>query len=231
MREGQWLKKELKRTELQGKTLGILGLGRIGLALAVRARAFQMHVLGWHPDSHFTDFAEIRPTMEEVLRESDFVSLHMPLLTETGGLINKQTLNYFKNGAYLITTARAGIIVEDDVIAALESGKLGGYATDVWLTDPPTTSPLFDAPNTLFTPHIGASTAENMTRISVVARSAWSIGSERADDGAYSAVSSCSTRRGDVPGAEPAAPASESSTSAASLRRSSAMSDRAFQRS
>jgi D-3-phosphoglycerate dehydrogenase len=92
MRQGQWLKKELKRTELQGKTLGILGLGRIGLALAVRARAFQMKVLGWHPDAYFTDFAEICPTMEEVLEGSDFVSLHMPQVPATQGLINKQTL-------------------------------------------------------------------------------------------------------------------------------------------
>ncbi|MCP3902709.1 MAG: hydroxyacid dehydrogenase [Planctomycetes bacterium] len=169
MRQGQWLKKELKRTELQGKTLGILGLGRIGLALAVRARAFQMQVLGWHPDTHFTDFAEIRPTMEEVIRESDFISLHMPLLTQTKGLINKNTLAMFKDGAYLINTARAGIVVEDDLIAALESGKLAGYATDVWVSDPPGESKLFTAPNAILSPHIGASTGENMGRIATIA--------------------------------------------------------------
>jgi len=168
LREGKWLKKELKRTELQGKTLGILGLGRIGLALAVRARTFQMQVLGWHPDSHFTDFAEIRPTMEDVLRESDFVSMHMPVVPETKGLINRETLSLFKDGAYLINTARAGLVVEDDLIAALESGKLGGYATDVWTTDPPRDSKLLDAPNTLFTPHFGGSTRENMDRIATI---------------------------------------------------------------
>ncbi|MHC5114509.1 MAG: NAD(P)-dependent oxidoreductase [Planctomycetota bacterium] len=168
MREGKWLKKELKRTELQGKTLGILGLGRIGLALAVRARAFQMNVLGWHPDIHFTDFAEIRDTMEEVVSESDFISLHMPLLTQTAGLIDKKALEQFKDGAFLINTARAGIIVEDDVIAALERGKLGGYATDVWPSDPPTDTKLFKAPNTLLSPHIGASTFENMDRIATI---------------------------------------------------------------
>ncbi|MFQ6008479.1 MAG: hydroxyacid dehydrogenase [Candidatus Zixiibacteriota bacterium] len=168
MREGKWLKKELKRVELYGKTLGILGLGRIGLAVAARARAFQMRVLGWHPDVHFTDFAEIRQSMEEVLNSSDFVSLHMPLLPETKGIINKKTLKEFKDGAYLINTARGKLCNEEDVVQALKSGKLGGYATDVWYSDPPENSPLFDAPNTVFTPHVGASTKENMLRIGVV---------------------------------------------------------------
>jgi D-3-phosphoglycerate dehydrogenase len=169
MREGKWLKKELKRTELQGKTLGILGLGRIGLALATRARAFQMKVLGWHPDTYFTDFAEICPSMGEVIRRSDFVSLHMPLVEETKGLINKKTLELFKDGAYLINTARGKIVVEKDVVEALKSGKLGGYATDVWYSDPPEDSPLLAAPNTICTPHIGASTKENMGRIAIIA--------------------------------------------------------------
>ncbi|MHC4909189.1 MAG: NAD(P)-dependent oxidoreductase [Planctomycetota bacterium] len=169
MREGKWLKKELNRSELQGKTLGILGLGRIGLALASRARAFQMQVLGWHPDAHFTDFAEIRPTMEEVLAEADFVSLHMPLLPDTEGMINRNTLQLFRKGTFLINTARAGIVVEDDVIDALENGILAGYATDVWASDPPKCSRLFEAPNTLLSPHVGASTAENMARIATIA--------------------------------------------------------------
>jgi phosphoglycerate dehydrogenase-like enzyme len=168
MRQGKWLKKELTRTELYGKTLGILGLGRIGLALAARARAFQMRVLGWHPDVFFTDFAEILESMEETIRNSDYVSLHMPLVTETRGLINKETLKHFKDGAYLINTARAGIVVEQDIADALKSGKLAGYATDVWMSDPPQGSPLFDVPNTLFAPHIGASTSENMLRIGVI---------------------------------------------------------------
>ena len=168
MREGQWLKKQLKRTELHGTTLGILGLGRIGLSLAVRARAFKMNVIGWHPDVYFTDWAEICPTLDEVLQRSDYVSIHMPLLDDTRGLINETTLKQFKDGAYLINTARAKIVVEEDVVAALERGKLAGYATDVWSSDPPERSPLFDAPNTIFTPHIGASTTENMGRIGII---------------------------------------------------------------
>lgn len=168
MRQGKWLKKDLKRVELYGKTLGVLGLGRIGLALAVRARAFQMRVLGWHPDVSFTDFAEIRPTMKEVLNESDFVSLHMLLVENTKGIISKKTLAEFKDGAYLINTSRGKICVEEDIVEALKSGKLAGFATDVWYSDPPENSPLFDAPNCVFSPHVGASTNENMLRIGVI---------------------------------------------------------------
>jgi D-3-phosphoglycerate dehydrogenase len=166
MREGKWAKKELKRTELMGKTLGILGLGRIGLALAVRARAFGMRVLGWHPDVFFTDNAEIVETMEDTIKQSDFVSLHMPLLPDTKEVINKNTLAWFKDGAYLINTGRGGCINENDVAEALKGGKLAGYATDVWLSDPPDpSSPILSAPNTIMAPHIGASSKENMLRI------------------------------------------------------------------
>ena len=170
MREGKWLKKELKRTELMGKTLGILGLGRIGLALATRARAFGMRVIGWHPDVFFTDFAEIIDSLENTVKQSDYVSLHMPLLPATKAIINKDKLAHFKDGAYLINTGRGGCINEDDVAEALKSGKLAGYATDVWLSDPPdSSSPILTAPNTLMAPHIGASTKENMLRIGHIA--------------------------------------------------------------
>jgi len=168
MREGKWIKKELKRTELHGKTLGILGLGRIGLALAVRARAFKMEVLGWHPDVYFTDFAEICPSMDDVLARSDYLSLHMPLVDSTRGIINKETLAKCKDGAYIINPGRGKCVVEEDVVEALKSGKLAGFATDVWYSDPPENSPLINAPNTILTPHIGASTKENMGRIGTI---------------------------------------------------------------
>jgi D-3-phosphoglycerate dehydrogenase len=168
MREGKWLKKELKRTELHSKTLGILGLGRIGLALAQRARGFQMKVLGWHPDVFFTDWAEICGSMDEVLSRSDYVSLHMPLTPATQGVINKKTLEKFKKGAYLINTGRGKCVVEEDIVAALDSGRLAGYGTDVWYSDPPEKSPLVKHPKTICTPHIGASTKENMTRIGII---------------------------------------------------------------
>jgi phosphoglycerate dehydrogenase-like enzyme len=170
MREHNWIKKELRRTELMGKTLGILGLGRIGTALAIRARAFRMKILGWHPDVYFSDFAQINNNLPEVLSESDFLSMHMPLIPQTKGFINKERLKHVKEGAVLINTGRGRCIVEEDVAEALKNGKLGGYATDVWYSDPPDwNSPLFDAPNTIFMPHIGASTPENMLRIGEIA--------------------------------------------------------------
>ena len=168
MREGKWIKKELKRTELHSKTLGIVGLGRIGLALAVRARAFQMKAIGWHPDVYFTDWAEICPTLEEVLERSDYISLHLPLVDSTKGIINKESLKHVKEGAYIINTGRGKCVVEEDIADALKSGQLAGYATDVWYSDPPDGSPLFDAPNCILTPHLGASTKENMGRIGVI---------------------------------------------------------------
>ena len=165
LHEGKWLKKEAERTELFGKTLAILGLGRIGTAVAVRARAFQMQVLGWHPDKPFSDFADIRPDLEDVLSEADFVSLHMPLVDSTRGLINKRTLAYFKDGAFLVNTSRGKIVVEEDIAEALKSGKLGGFGTDVFHKEPPDDTPLLHAPNCILLPHIGASTKENMLRI------------------------------------------------------------------
>ena len=168
MRAGKWAKKELKRTELLGKTLGILGMGRIGTALAVRANAFGMKVICWHPDVFFSDFAEIYPKMEDVIKESDYISMHMPLVDSTKGIINKETLAKAKDGAYFINTGRGKCVVEEDIIEALDSGKLAGYATDVWYSDPPEDSPLVKHPKTLLAPHIGASSKENMGRIGTI---------------------------------------------------------------
>ncbi len=168
MREGKWIKKEIKRVELNGKTLGILGMGRIGTALAVRARAFRMKILAWHPDVHFSDFAEIRPTLDEVLKESDFLSVHIPLMDQTKEMINSEKIALCKNTAMMVNTGRAMVVNEQDMADALNNGTFGGYATDVWKTDPPDDSPLFKAPNSILAPHIGASTEENMIRIGIV---------------------------------------------------------------
>ncbi len=168
MKAGEWAKKDLKRTELFGKTLGILGMGRIGTALAMRAKAFGMRVICWHPDVFFSDFAEIYQSMDDLLKESDYVSLHMPLLDSTRGIINKDKFALCKDGTYFINTGRGACVNEDDVITALNSGKLAGYATDVWASDPPKDTPLTSHPKTLLAPHIGASTVENMIRIGQV---------------------------------------------------------------
>ncbi|HUV29765.1 MAG TPA: hydroxyacid dehydrogenase [Acidobacteriota bacterium] len=169
MRDGKWLKKELTRTELMGKTLAVLGMGRIGSALAARAQAFHMRVLGYDPFVYFSDLAEMRGDLSSVLREADYVSLHMPLTAETKGFINKKTLADFKDGAYLINTGRGKCVAEEDVAEALKSGKLGGFANDVWFSDPPDwDSPLLKAPNCILTPHLGASSRENLLRIGAI---------------------------------------------------------------
>lgn len=165
MHEGKWLKKEIKRTELYLKTLGIIGMGRIGTELAKRAIVFGMKVVAYDPFVKSSDFAEMKPTMKDVFQLSDYVSLHLPLTDETKGLINSETLKDFKNGAYLINTGRGKTIVEEDVAEALKSGKLKAFGNDVWYSDPPENTVLMDAPNVIMLPHIGASTKENLLRI------------------------------------------------------------------
>ncbi len=165
MHNGEWLKKQMKRTELYGKTLGILGLGRIGTELAKRAIAFGMDVIAFDPYVDSSEVAEMKPTMKDVLNAADYVSMHMPLTEETKGLINKETLNEFKDGAFLINTGRGKTIVEEDVAEALKTGKLKAFGNDVWYSDPPENTVLVDAPNVTMLPHLGASTKENLLRI------------------------------------------------------------------
>lgn len=165
MHEGKWLKKEMKRTELYLKTLGIIGMGRIGTELAKRAIAFGMEVVAYDPFVKSSDFADMKSSMKDILNVSDYVSMHLPLTDETKGLINTETLKEFKDGAYLINTGRGKTINEDDVKVALESGKLKAFGNDVWYSDPPENTVLVDAPNVTMLPHLGASTNENLLRI------------------------------------------------------------------
>jgi len=169
MRQQNWAKKELKRTELFGKTLGILGLGRIGSALASRARAFGMKVVAFDPYVYFSDSAEVLTDVDQVLARSDYLSMHMPLTDETRGMINRAGIAKMKDGVRIINTGRGKCVIEADLAEALKSGKVGGYGTDVWHSDPPDwSSPLLSAPNCVFAPHIGASTKENMGRIGIM---------------------------------------------------------------
>lgn len=164
MRAGQWLKKQLKRTELYGKTLGLIGCGRIGQEVAQRAAAFGMTVLAY--DLVPIDHPAIRQVqLDELVPQADYLSLHTPLTASTRGMVNAALIARMKDGARIINTGRGGCVVEADVRDALVSGKLAGYATDVWISDPPQDSPLIDAPNMLMTPHLGASTGENLLRI------------------------------------------------------------------
>jgi D-3-phosphoglycerate dehydrogenase len=166
MRECKWLKKELKRTELYGKTLGLIGIGNIGTEVAKRAKAFGMKVISYRKSGKPSEHADVKPTLEEMLKEADYVSLHTPLTEGTQSMINKDTIAMMKDGAVLVNTGRGKCVVEQDVADALNSGKLRGYAVDVWYSDPPDdSSPILSAPNVVMTPHIGASSKENLFRI------------------------------------------------------------------
>ncbi len=165
MKDGKWLKKELKRSELYGKTLGLVGCGNIGTEVGLRARAFGMKVIGYDPILKGHDFVEL-VSLEQLLTQSDYLSLHVPLNDETRGMVNRETIAKMKDGVVLVNTSRGGCVVEEDLARELASGKVRAYATDVWYSDPPDpSSPLLSAPNVIMTPHIGASSAENMLRI------------------------------------------------------------------
>jgi D-3-phosphoglycerate dehydrogenase len=166
MRECKWLKKELKRTELYGKTLGLVGMGLIATEVARRARAFGMKVIAYRKSGKPSEHAEVKKTLKEVLQQADYISLHTPLTDDTKNMINKDTIAMMKDGAILINTGRGKCIVEQDVVEALKSGKLRGFGTDVWYSDPPEDKcPILAAPNVVMTPHIGASSDENLQRI------------------------------------------------------------------
>lgn len=163
MRRGEWRRSQFTGTEVRGKTLGIVGLGKIGQAIAVRARAMQMTVLGSDPFVTPEQAATLGVELvefEELISRADAVTVHVPKNKSTAGLINAAVIERMKDGVLLLNVARGGIIDEGDLAAALRSGKVGGAGIDVYTSEPPTGSPLLDAPNTLLTPHLGASTAE-----------------------------------------------------------------------
>lgn len=165
MMRREWLKKQLKRTELMGKTLGLIGAGNIGTELARRAIAFGMRVIAYDPLLKSHECVDL-VSLEALFSQSDYISLHVPLTETTRGMINTDTIASLKPGVVIVNTARGGCVVEDDIVAALKSGKIRAYATDVWNSDPPADDcPLYDAPNAIMTPHLGASSSENMLRI------------------------------------------------------------------
>ena len=163
MRRGEWKRSQFTGMEVRGKTLGIVGLGKIGQAIAVRARAMQMTVLGSDPFVTHDQAANLGVelvTFDDLVARSDAITVHVPKNKGTTGLINAAVIANMKPGVLLLNVARGGVIDEQDLADALRSGKVGGAGIDVFNTEPPTGSPLLDAPNTLLTPHLGASTAE-----------------------------------------------------------------------
>jgi D-3-phosphoglycerate dehydrogenase len=165
MKEGKFLKSELKRTELFKKTLGLIGAGAIASEVAKRAQAFGMTVLAYDPFLKEHPLAQL-VSLDELAAKADVISMHTPLTDDTKGMINAAFLAKAKDGLILINTGRGKCIVEADVAAALASGKLRAYGTDVWPSDPPPADcPLLSAPNVFMAPHIGASSKENLGRI------------------------------------------------------------------
>ena len=165
MKEGKFLKKELKRTELFQKTLGLIGAGNIATEVAKRAQAFGMEVLAFDPFLKAHPIARM-VSLDELAAKADVISLHTPLTDETRGMVNAAFLAKAKAGLILINTGRGKCVVDADVAAALASGKLRAYGTDVWPSDPPPADcPLLTAPNVFMAPHLGASSKENLGRI------------------------------------------------------------------
>ncbi|MEW6329243.1 MAG: hydroxyacid dehydrogenase [Candidatus Micrarchaeota archaeon] len=163
MKNKIWDRKKLVGKEMKGKTLGIIGFGRIGSAVGERANMLGMKVLACNATPVSSDFAK-EVDLDTLLRESDVVTLHVWLNEETRKMINEEKLALMKNGAYLINTARGEVIDEDALYDALKSGKLGGAALDV-LSKEPYDGKLLELDNVIFTSHIGANTTDAQNRI------------------------------------------------------------------
>ena len=164
IRNGEWLKKELKGTELKGKYLGIIGCGNIGRRLGRLAKGLYMNIIGFDVipiDEEFSkDVGLMKADLDTLLQSSDYISLHVPLLDSTHHMINEEKLSLMKNTAKIINTSRGGVIDEDALYEALKNGKLGGAALDVFENEPATNSKLATLDNVILTPHIGAQTKE-----------------------------------------------------------------------
>ena len=163
MRRGEWKRSMFSGNELRGKTLGIVGLGKIGQAIADRARALEMVVIGSDPfvsaeqaERHGIELVEL----EGLLARSDAVTLHVPVTKTTKSLIGAVELARMKPTAFLLNVARGAVVDEVALAAALHAGTIAGAGIDVYTSEPPTGNPLLEAPNTVLTPHLGASTAE-----------------------------------------------------------------------
>lgn len=163
VRRGEWTRSAFQGVQLHGRTLGIIGLGKIGMAVAEEARGLGMTLLG--SDPYVTaEQAALRGVdlveLDELLARSDTVTVHVPLTRATTGLIDAKAIARMKPGAFVLNVARGGIVDEPALAAALRDGRLGGAGIDVYVDEPPTGSPLLEAPNTVLTPHLGASTVE-----------------------------------------------------------------------
>jgi D-3-phosphoglycerate dehydrogenase / 2-oxoglutarate reductase len=170
MKQGKWAKKEFEGVELYGKTLGIIGFGRIGSTVGQMAAAVGMRInaccLFRIPETIRIIGGELL-MMDDILEKSDFITIHTPLSDETRGMINAEAFARMKDGVFLICTARGGIIDEKALLDALNSGKVAGAALDVYESEPPIFRELIDHPHVIATPHMGGQTKEAQRRVSM----------------------------------------------------------------
>lgn len=171
VREGKWERKKFTGTQLAGKTLGIVGFGRIGRTVAERALAFDMNVIAYDPfysgDTALDGQVIMTRSLDDLLPKADYITLHTVMNNDTKGLINSANIAKMKDGVRIVNCARGGLVNEADLAEALKSGKVAAAACDVFASEPPKDSPLLTAPNTVVAPHLGASTEEAQLAVTV----------------------------------------------------------------
>jgi D-3-phosphoglycerate dehydrogenase len=170
LREGKWDKKSNKGTEIYGKTLGVVGLGKIGFEVARRAVGFGMDIIVYDPFTTEEAAKEVKARLvelDELLEKSDIITIHVPKNEKTKNLINSESIAKMKDGAFIVNCARGGIVNEADLAEAVKNGKIKGAAVDVYDVEPTTESPLFGVNGVIHTPHLGASTDEAQERVAI----------------------------------------------------------------
>ena len=167
---GTWKRSKYTGVELYEKTVGIIGLGRIGALITARLQAFGVNVVAYDPyitSARAQQLGVTLLTLDELLAQSDFISIHMPKTPETTGMISAEQFALMKSTAFIVNVARGGLIDEDALYAALKSGRIAGAGLDVFVSEPPTDSPLLTLDNVVLTPHLGASTDEAQEKAGV----------------------------------------------------------------
>jgi D-3-phosphoglycerate dehydrogenase len=169
IKSGRWGRKQFEGSELYGKTLGIIGLGRIGSLVSQRARGFSMRVIAYDPYIPYSRFANLnverRETLEELIRESDFITVHTPRTKETLNLISDEEIAMMKPGVRLVNCARGGLYSEEALYRGLKSGHIASLGVDTWVNEPQSSHPLYEFDTLVGTPHLGASTLEAYRRV------------------------------------------------------------------
>ena len=165
-KKGEWERKKFMGVELYGKVLGIIGLGRIGVEVAKRAASFGMKIIAYDPFLSLDKAKEAgveSVEVKDIFKRADYITVHAPLTNETKHIINKKAINQMKKSVRIINCARGGIVDEKAVAEGIKAGKVEGAAFDVYEKEPPKDSPLFGCDKVILTPHLGASTEEDMS--------------------------------------------------------------------